>query len=123
MSNAHVRARLGIENWGSWGRPKWSDLGSRMPWRDEVENSESRGERRCLDGTVVRTLLSELDIQQGNEDRRDDQHNDEGYSKANRGGGHDGLSVGRVLAMGGGRVVILGGIVFAPKPGCCRDYF
>jgi len=99
VSDAHVRSRLEAENWGLWRRPKRSDLGSGMPGRDEVEDSKSRGERRSFDGAVVRALLSELNIQQGDENRREDQHNDQDCSKGNHGSGHDRLLVTRVLAM------------------------
>jgi len=88
MGNAHVRSRLDVENRSLWRRPKGSDLGSGMPRRDEVEDSKSRGERSCLDGAVVRALLSELDIQQGDENEREDQYNGEGCSKGNHGSGH-----------------------------------
>ena len=70
-----------------------------MPGRDEVEDSKSRGERSSLDGAVVRALLSESDIQQGNENGREDQHNDQDYGKGDHGSGHGRLLVMRVLEM------------------------
>lgn len=62
-----------------------------MPWRNEIENSESRGERRRLNGAVVQVLLSELNVQQGDEDGGEDQYDDENRSKRNDGSGHGGL--------------------------------
>ena len=67
-----------------------------MPRRDEVEDSKSRGERSCLDSAVIRALLSELNIQQGDENGRDSQHNGKGCSKANHGSGHQRLLFLRV---------------------------
>lgn len=71
-------------------------MGSRVPRRDEVENSESRGGGRTLYGAAVCALLTELDIQQGDEDRREDQHDDEGCSEGNHGSGHDSRLILRV---------------------------
>lgn len=96
MGDAHVRSRLNVENRSLWRRPKGSDLGSGMPGRDEVEQSKSRGEWRCLDGAVVRALLSELNIQQGDENGGGDQYNGKSRSKGNHGSGHCRLLILRV---------------------------
>jgi hypothetical protein len=108
VSNAHARSRLEFENWTLWRRPKGSDLGSRMPGWDEVEDPECRCERRTRDGTVILALLSELGVQQGGENAREDQYNDEGRRKGNHGCRHDGLTGTRlvmgIVMKGGGRL-------------------
>ena len=88
------------ENWSLWRGPEGSDLCGGVPWWDEVEYAESRCERSRVDlGTAVRAPLSELGVQEGNENGCDDQHNNEGRGEGYHGSGHGRLRTRR-LAMG-----------------------
>ena len=60
-----------------------------MPRREEIEETETRGEGRNFDNAIVRALFPELSVQQANDDGREDQDDGKGRGKGNYCGGHD----------------------------------